>query len=194
MPGERVASAGAGLSQPAAAARIIGVAIDIPEPYAGELRAWRKRVGDPQAEAVPPHVTLLPPTKIAERDLPAVEDHLAAVAARHAPFEMRLGGTGTFCPVSEVVFVQVSMGIAECELLERDIRSGPPYREIAFPYHPHVTVAHDVPRAQLAAAFEGLEAYRARFGVTTFTMFEQGRDGVWQPRRDFALGGQAERG
>lgn len=169
----------------------VGVAISIPEPFASELRSWRLRVGDPQAELVPPHVTLLPPTEVATDRIAAVEEHLRAVAGGHQPFEMRLSGTGTFRPVSQVVFVVVSAGIAQCELLERDVRSGPLTRTVAFPYHPHVTVAHDVPAVRLAAAYEGLGGYRAGFCVTVFTMFEQGRDGVWQRRRDFVLTGAA---
>lgn len=168
---------------------MIGVAIDVPAPYAGELHAWRKRVRDPQAEMIPPHVTLLPPTRIGTPDLTEVEQHLAAIAERHRPFEMRLLGTGTFLPVSEVVFVQVSVGLSQCELLEREIRSGPLMIDTQFPYHPHVTVAHGVAESQLDAVYDGLDAYRARFMVTGFTMFEQGRDGVWHRRREFTLGG-----
>lgn len=171
----------------------IGVAIGIPEPFASELRSWRRRSGDPQADLVPPHVTLLPPTDVAAGRIAAVEEHLGAVARGHGPFEMRLSGTGTFRPVSEVVFVVVSAGIAACELLERDVRSGPLDRRIDFPYHPHVTVAHGVPVARLEAAYEGLTGYRAGFDVSVFTMFEQGRDGVWQRRRDFTLTGAAGR-
>lgn len=165
----------------------IGVAIGIPDPYAGELRRWRKRVGDPLAEFVPPHVTLLPPTEVAVDDLDEIERHLAAAAAGNPAFEMRLSGTGTFAPMSPVVFVQVSVGIAQCELLERDVRSGPLHREPLFPYHPHVTVAHGVPPAQLDVAYDGLDHYRARFPVDVFTIFEQDPGGVWRRRRDFAL-------
>ncbi|HEX5496337.1 MAG TPA: 2'-5' RNA ligase family protein [Mycobacteriales bacterium] len=178
---------------PAGTVLMIGVAIGIPEPFASELRSWRRRAGDPQAELVPPHVTLLPPTEVAVGRIAAVEEHLGAVAGGHGPFEMRLSGTGTFRPVSEVVFVVVSAGIAACELLERDVRSGPLDRRVAFPYHPHVTVAHGVPAVRLEAAYEGLGGYRAGFFVSVFTMFEQGTDGVWQRRRDFTLTGAAGR-
>ncbi len=77
--------------------------------------------------------------------LPEVEEHLRAVSSGHAPFELHLAGPGTFRPVSPVVFVQVSDGIAQCELIEADVRSGPLFRETTFPYHPHVTVAQNVP-------------------------------------------------
>jgi 2'-5' RNA ligase len=165
----------------------VGVAIAIPEPYAADLAAWRERVGDPEGKRVPPHVTLLPPTLIRGDRLPAVERHLAEAADAVAPFEMHLSGTGTFQPVSDVVFVVVAAGIAQCELLERRIRGGPLDRRIRFPYHPHVTVAHDIDPEGLEAAYEGLSQYEARFLVWGFTMFEQAPDGTWQPRREFPL-------
>lgn len=167
---------------------MLGVAIDLPEPISSELRAWRERVGDPGARTIPPHVTLLPPTRVPYADLPEVDRHLSDAAAVAAPFDMHLQGTGTFRPVSQVVFVAVASGISYCELMEADLRSGPLERDIEFPYHPHVTVAHDVPEAMLDAAYEGLAGYEARFSVDGFTVFEQGADGAWQPRRHFPFG------
>ena len=38
---------------------------------------------------------------------------------------MHLSGTGTFSPVSEVVFVAVARGIGSCELLANDVRARP---------------------------------------------------------------------
>jgi 2'-5' RNA ligase len=163
----------------------IGVAIGIPEPYADELRVWRERAGDPQAKQVFPHVTLLPPTEVATADLDAIGEHLAAAAAKVPPFAVHLRGTGTFRPVSEVVFVTVAAGIGGCEQLERGVRSGVLARPRAFPYHPHVTIAQMVPTAALDYAYEGLSDFEARFEVVAFTMFEQDVDGVWQPQRDF---------
>lgn len=168
---------------------IIGVVIGLPEPYHSELQARRAAAGDPQATIVPPHVTLLPPTEIPAAALRAVEEHLASVAHRHPPFEVHLSGPGTFRPVSQVVFVQVAAGLADCEQIEADVRSGPLYRETPFPYHPHVTVAHDVPAEALDAAYEGLRGYDVGFTVSGFTMFEQDRAGVWQPQREFTLDG-----
>lgn len=167
----------------------IGVAIGIPEPHAEELRVWRERAGDPQAKQVFPHVTLLPPTEVAGADLGAIATHLAQVATTVGPFQVHLRGTGTFRPVSEVVFVTVAAGISGCELLERGVRSGPLARRTQFPYHPHVTIAQAVPTAALEYAYEGLRGFEARFEVTAFTMFEQDVDGVWQPQREFPLTG-----
>ncbi|CAN5261298.1 2'-5' RNA ligase family protein [soil metagenome] len=168
--------------------RTIGVAIALPEPVAGELAAWRSSVGDAQAGKVPPHVTLLPPTVIGCQALASVHRHLSDVAAARAPFEMHLHGTGTFRPISQVVFVTVANGIAHCELLEAAVRSGPLTREVEFPYHPHVTVAHDVPAEMLDKAYEGLSDFDVRFAVDRFTEYEQDADGRWTPVHDFGFG------
>lgn len=166
----------------------VGVAIAVPEPYGGELQKWREHVGDPTATSIPTHVTLLPPTRVADAQVDAVDAHLRHVAASEAPFRMRLRGSGTFRPVSPVVFVQVAIGIGDCERLEHRVRSGPLERDLHFPYHPHVTVAHDLPDEVLDAAFAGLADYAADFTVSGFSLYEHGPDGVWRPRHEYLLG------
>ena len=168
--------------------RAIGVAIGIPEPYTSELQGWRERLGDPFAHGIPPHITLLPPTELHTDDLHEVEDHLRAVAEHHEPFTVHLRGSGTFRPISPVVFVTLAQGIGECERLEADVRSGPLQRPVNFPYHPHVTVAHEVSDDLLDRAFTELSSYDARFRVWGFTLFERGPDSVWRPQRDFPFG------
>jgi 2'-5' RNA ligase len=84
--------------------------------------------------------------------------------------------------------VQVAAGISDCERLERRVRSGPLDREVRFNYHPHVTVAQDVPEAALEKGFAELATYAATFDVWGFTLFEEGPDRVWRPQRDFPFG------
>jgi 2'-5' RNA ligase len=168
---------------------VVGVLITVPAPYNEILAGWREWCGDPHARQAPPHVTLLPPTEISEEELPKVEQHLLEAASTVGRFTMHLLGTGTFRPVSQVVFVQVAAGLVECELLEASIRRGPLQRELDFPYHPHVTVAQDVSPTALDDAYEGLRDFAARFPVVDFTMFARGTGGAWQPRRIFALSG-----
>jgi 2'-5' RNA ligase len=69
--------------------------------------------------------------------------------------------------------------------VEGKVRSGPLRRALSFPYHPHVTVAHDLDEARLDRAFDALASYDARFKVWGFTLFERGSDEVWRPQRDF---------
>lgn len=167
----------------------IGVAIDIPEPWGGRLTRRRAEAGDPQAAYTPAHVTLLGPTEVPTDALPAVERHLEKVAAAQQPFTIHLRGTGTFRPVTEVVFVTLAVGISECELLAEAIASADAIdRDARFPYHPHVTVAQDVPAEQLDAVFEDLAGFSAKFHVTAFTLFSHGGEGPWRPRRDYPLG------
>ncbi|MEV4412985.1 2'-5' RNA ligase family protein [Catellatospora sp. NPDC049609] len=171
--------------------RTIGIAIGIPQPWGAELDAARASTGDPLAALIPSHVTLLGPTMLAvSADLDRrIDELLERVAADNAPFAIQLRGTGTFRPVSQVVFVALAAGIVECERLADAIRTGPLARELAHPYHPHVTVGHDVPAPALDDVFERMADYTARFEVDHFTRYQHNGDGRWQPVRDYPLGG-----
>lgn len=165
----------------------IGILLAIPEPYGSELRARRRAYGDPQAEIVPTHVTLLPPTEVDPGSAAQIESHLAAIAARGRPFRMRLRGTGTFRPVSQVVFVRVERGLPECVELEAQVRAGVLERDLQFPYHPHVTVAHDLGEATLDAAQRDLADFEAEFDVSGFGLYQLEPEGVWRAVRVFAF-------
>jgi 2'-5' RNA ligase len=168
--------------------RTIGVAIPIPEPYGTELQRVRESFGDPLARSIPTHITLLPPSEVETDDLDPIDNHLRTIAESEQPFEIHLRGSGTFHPVSPVVFVSVVLGISDCERVESRVRSGPLLRDLTFPYHPHVTVAHDLPNKVLTTAFDEMASYNVRFGVWGFSLYEHGSDGVWRPQRDFPLG------
>ncbi|GLF97685.1 2'-5' RNA ligase family protein [Streptomyces yaizuensis] len=169
----------------------LGVSIAVPEPYGSLLQERRACFGDPAAYGIPTHVTLLPPTEAAPELLPAVEAHLTEVAAASLPFPMRLCGTGTFRPVSPVVFVNVVEGAAACSWLQKRVRdaSGPLERELQFSYHPHVTVAHAIDEPAMDRAYAELADFEAAWTCASFALYEQGPDGVWRKLREFAFGG-----
>ncbi len=166
----------------------IGVAIAVPEPWAGDLQRYRASFGDPLAEAIPTHVTLVPPTEV-RGPLAETERHLAEVAAATPPFALHLRGTATFRPTSPVVFIALAEGISSCELLAAAIRQGPLTQDLTFPYHPHVTVAHDIDEEALDRAFARLADYTCAFQVTEFRLYVHGDDGVWRAERSFSLEG-----
>jgi 2'-5' RNA ligase len=172
----------------------IGVAVDIPAPWGPQLTRCRVEAGDPLGATVPAHLTLLGPTEVDPADLSSIELHLSGVAARHSAFELLLRGTGTFRPITEVVFVAVAAGISECERLAAAIGgAGELERPRRFPYHPHVTVAQDVPAHALDRAFEELAGFEARFAVDGFTLFTHTGDVTspasrWYPQKDYHLG------
>ena len=170
------------------ASTTIGVAIDLPPPWGDELTAARLAAGDLVARHVPAHVTLLGPTEVDADDLPAIEAHLAGVAAAHRAFTVHLRGTGTFRPVTQVVFVAVAAGIGECERLhDAVLAAGAIHSTTPFPYHPHVTVAHNVPADQLDWIFAGLAGYEATFAVRGFTLFEHDDQGRWRTHAEYTL-------
>lgn len=171
---------------------LIGVSIPIPDPHGRFLLEKRADYGDPLGSLTTAHVTLLGPTAVDDEGLPRFVEHLERAAAAVPPFPMVLRGTGTFRPVSRVVFVQVAQGISACEQLESAIRSGDYAGTPHFPYHPHVTVAHDVQERELDRAFDELAGFHTRFEVDAFWMYEQDCAGVWQPRRSFPLGAGRE--
>jgi len=166
----------------------IGVAIAVPDPWGAQLQEYRTALGDPSAVGIPTHITLMPPFDAGVDELAKIEEHLEDTARTRSPFRVHLRGTGTFRPVSPVVFVQVSKGISACERLERAVRSGPVERTLEFPYHPHVTIAHHLDDPALDEAFEGLADFRATFRVRTVDLYEHGEDGVWRVARTFVLG------
>ncbi len=166
----------------------IGVAVSIPEPWATQLQEYRTDLGDATATMIPTHVTLVPPTEVADEDLGAVVDHLAAAARRGSGFSVLLRGTGTFRPVSPVVFVTVAEGIGGFEHLQDEVRSGPLAVELQYPYHPHVTVAHQLDDPLLDRAFEELARFECRFEVSGFHLYVHDPVAGWQVVRTFDLG------
>ncbi|MBD0710953.1 MULTISPECIES: 2'-5' RNA ligase family protein [unclassified Streptomyces] len=168
----------------------LGVSIAVPEPYGSLLQERRAGFGDPAAHGIPTHVTLVPPTEVGQERLPEIEAHLAEVAADCRPFPVRLKGTGTFRPLSPVVFVKVEEGVPLCNRLQSRIReeTGPLARELQFPYHPHVTVAHAISEEAMDRAYEELAGYEAAWTCRSFALYEQGTDSVWRKLYDYEFG------
>jgi 2'-5' RNA ligase len=164
------------------------VAVAIPEPWATQLQDYRTGVGDTMAATIPTHITLVPPTEVDEAELGGIEKHLGAVAGELAPFGVHLRGTGTFRPVSPVVFVSLVEGISQCEQLAAAVRRGPLAVDLAFPYHPHVTVAHDVDERRLDQALAELSDFECAFEVDDFQLYVHDHVQGWTPTRYFTLG------
>ena len=183
---------------------VIGVAIALPSHYAAQVRAVREAAGDPMADVVPPHITLLPPTAVDVDSLDEVMRHLRNVAAGTQPFDVRLDQVGTFRPVSPVVYLGLRSGAQECDRLQMRVRDrrGPLARSLSFPFHPHVTLAHEVADEDLdLAAREGAELVMD-FTVTKLHLYrhlerslQPGRsdrtdvEGAWEVAAAIAFGG-----
>lgn len=169
----------------------IGVAIAVPEPWGSRLQDYRASLGDKSAHGIPTHITLMPPFEVEPDHQERVHAHLEDAARHHRPFEVHLRGTATFRPVSPVVFITLARGISQCEQLAFSVRRGPLRTELAFPYHPHVTVAHDLDDDLLDRAFDELGDFECSFQVDSFQLYEHDRGTGWQPTREIPLTGAA---
>lgn len=176
----------------------VGVLVTVPDPVRTRLARWRRIFGDQVADVVPPHVTLLAPAVVAADALPDVEAHLLRVLADEGSFAISLRGSGSFRPVSPVVYAALAAGRAACERLQARIRTGPLAVPLRFPYHPHITVAHGGTDPQLDAAEHMLADLSVDFGVRTVDLYQapvasgaavRARTG-WVLQRRFALVGR----
>jgi 2'-5' RNA ligase len=167
----------------------IGVSLAVPEPWGSRLQEFRVANGDSEGSGIPTHVTLVPPLEVGAGRLDEVEQHLADVAAQHPAYRVHLRGSGTFRPVSPVVFVNLVEGISQTEQLAKGCRRGPLALELNFPYHPHVTVAHQLDDVLLDRAFDELAGFDCAFTVEAFHLYVHDADVGWKATRDYPLTG-----
>ena len=174
---------------------VVGVTVALPQPWASQVRVVRLDAGDPLALSIPPHVTLVPPTAVASRRLPEVRAHVARVAGVTAPFLCEVGGAGSFRPVSPVAYLAVGDGAAELDALQAALRAstGPLAGNLRFPFHPHLTLAHEVDDEALDDALAAAEGIRGQFVVDCVRLDRMGDDGVWQLLDVVPLGGAPAR-
>jgi 2'-5' RNA ligase len=167
----------------------IGVSLAVPEPWGSLLQDFRVANGDAQGAAIPTHITLVPPVEIGTGELGRIERHLTEVAASLASYPVHLRGSGTFRPVSPVVFINLVEGISQTEQLAHACRSGPLALTLHYPYHPHVTVAHHLDDDRLDRAFDEMAGFDFAFTVTDFHLYVHDGDHGWKATHDFVLNG-----
>lgn len=161
---------------------VIGVTVVLPQPWASQVRMVRLGAGDPLALSIPPHVTLVPPTAVDTGRLDEVRTHVARVAAATTPFLCEVGGADSFRPVSPVAYLAVGGGASELHRLHSALRAadGPLAGSLRFPFHPHLTLAHEVDDDALDDALAAGQSIRAQFVVDTVRLDRMGKDGTWR--------------
>ena len=158
----------------------LGVIAPLPEPLGIHVQAWRRALGDPAAGRIAPHLTLVPPQTVAERDLDRAVALVERAAEAAVPFLVELAGAATFLPGSPVAYLVVREGGPALEALEAALLESPLDRR-THPFHPHVTVAQDLPPDRIEAAAAELAGFRAAFPVPDLAVLREERDKTWQP-------------
>jgi 2'-5' RNA ligase/8-oxo-dGTP pyrophosphatase MutT (NUDIX family) len=158
----------------------LGVVARLPEPLGIHVQAWRRALRDPTADRIAPHLTLVPPQTVAERDLGRAVALVERAAAEAVPFLVELDGAASFLPDSPVAYLVVREGGPALQALEVALQASPLDRR-THPFHPHVTVTQDLPADQIEAAVRDLAGFRAAFPVREIALLREDRDKVWRP-------------
>jgi len=93
------------------------------------------------------HVSVLPPRSIAG-DWRDAGEQVRACAVNWAPFEITLGAIARF-PVTNVIYIGLSAGESELHQMHTCMNAGPLESAEPFEYHPHITLAQEIPPTDL---------------------------------------------
>lgn len=97
------------------------------------------------------HVSVLPPRPLAV-DWQTASAQLRAEAASWSPFDVELTNLDIFC-LTEVIYLEVGGGARELRRMHEAVNSAALAFQDPFPYHPHITLAQEVPHERVPEVF-----------------------------------------
>jgi 2'-5' RNA ligase len=153
----------------------LGVALLIPEPLATQVDGLRRSLGA-AVGLVPPHLTLVPPVNVGERDLGTALTVLRDGAAGRDPITIGLGPVVTFHPVTPVCYLAVDDPKGALADLREAVFTGPLHRDVTHPFEPHVTVAEAMAEERIIAAVEAMSSFRAELTFDRVHLLAERRD------------------
>ncbi len=144
-----------------------------------------------EIERIAPHITLIPPTNVAQARADELSRALEEVVTTIAPMSLWLRGVATFQPDARVLYLPVHGELdalhrlrARCEVGEfvvKDERS----------FVPHVTVKSHASADLVASALSMLEAFDFPVVLDRVAILERDlatAHGIWEIRDEFVLG------
>jgi len=143
------------------------------------------------------HVSVLPPRPLSVGWQTASEQ-VRALSAAWQPFDVELTELDIF-RVTDVIYLEVGAGAAELRRMHESVNTAALAFQDPFPYHPHVTLAQEVPHENVGEVFElARRRWRELRGTRSFraerAVFVQNTvHNVWLDLADFALGSMAVR-
>lgn len=120
----------------------------LPEPLSQFLRSLRREL-DPRFRGKP-HLTILPPRLLSSAWDEAWTELRPNITKSH-PFSVTLGDAETF-DASRVVYLALRDGFTAVQALHDQLNSGYAGCGEAWPFHPHITLAHKSPTENFAEA------------------------------------------
>ena len=107
------------------------------------------------------HVSVLPPRTLSVPWQIACADARALVG-EFEPFIVEAAGPAIF-PATEVVYLELARGATELHALHDALARGPLRFDEPYPYHPHITLAQDMPEGSLPEVFEAASTMWSRY-------------------------------
>jgi len=129
---------------------LYALVIYLPDPLGGFL-------DDLRLEMVPgcnphAHISVLPPRPLPVPPDAAIEEARGIVSG-FAPFNIELGGIEKF-DVTDVVYISVANGADQLRRMHQSLDRGALAFPEPFAYHPHVTLAQEIPEGQVERLVE----------------------------------------
>ena len=169
---------------------VFALVIYIPDPLGRFLDDLRRELVpgcNPHA-----HVSVLPPRPLAV-DWQVAGEQVRECAGNWAPFDIALGGIRMF-PVTNVIYLELGEGGPEMFRIHAAMNSQALTFDEPFAYHPHITLAQEIPPGQVAAVHQrAQEIWEGYTGPRNFraqrTAFVQNTLGnCWIDLAEFSLG------
>jgi len=169
----------------------LGVVLLVPHPIATQVDGIRRALGDGALGRIEPHLTLVPPVNVAERDLPKAFALVRAAAATVQPLTLRIGPVASFAPVNPVAYLRVGGEPDALEGLDRlrtGCLQGPLERSQDHEFVPHVTVADELAPERLDAAAQVLSDFSTEVTFDRVHVLAELPGRLWRPVADAVLG------
>jgi 2'-5' RNA ligase len=174
---------------------VFALVIYIPDPlgrFLDELRQELVPSYNPHA-----HVSVLPPRPLAV-DWSVAAGQVRSLTGVWAPFEIELTDIGIF-PLTDVIYIQLGAGAAELSRMHTAMNSGSLGFHEPFPYHPHVTLAQEIPAGEVDSVCEtAVERWRDYRGPRSFradraAFVQNTLQNCWIDLAEYSLGAVAVR-
>ncbi len=137
------------------------------------------------------HVTLLPPRDLSGKPGVLIEEFNSRLHSVPS-FDITLGDVEMF-ESTQVIYLSLRSGRARVEELHRELNQGALQSVEPFPFHPHLTLAQQIPGASVAETLQTARRmwsecpYSPTFTVHTLDFVQNVNPTLWETRSEYLL-------